>query len=370
MGVRSRAGEPRPDVSRTRGVGAGSGTASDAARAKDGKRRRSGEPAPRRARLLPAVLAGVLVTGGVGCALAPTATGALAAQGMRSTALSYERVVLREEGGSAAEEARAMNDELAGRGYVSMTDDGAPAGYWTWSGIGADGVMATLSVPRLGLVLPVRAGTSDGVLARGLGHLSGTSLPVGGEGTHCVVAGHTDYRDLELFTHIGELEPGDVVTLSSAAGRLRYAVAQVRVTDPQDTGSLLAQPGRDLLTLLTCYPPGVNTHRLLVTCERVEDGDARDAGDSPAPETTSPGPEVAGSEGGQGLSGHLPGWAVAALCALVSLASGAIAALASAYPAMCARRRERAKAPQAQADELIPCTGTQVEGRRAGAGRR
>lgn len=315
------------------------------------------------------MLAGALVTGGVACALAPTATGALAAQGMRSVAVGYEHIALREGGGTAVEEARAMDAELAGRGCVSVTDDGAPAGYWSWSGIGQDGVLATLSIPRLGLVLPVRAGTSDDVLARGLGHMPGTSLPVGGAGTRCVVAGHTDYRDLELFTRIGELEVGDAVTLSSAAGRLRYAVAQMRVTDPQDSGSLQARPELDLLTLLTCYPPGVNTHRLLVTCERVEDDGAVGDGNA-AVDAGGSGPGTPEAEQTQLPGGYLPGWAVAALCALVAIASGAVATLASAYPAICARHRERGKAPQAQAGELIPCTGTQAEGRRAGAGRR
>lgn len=268
-------------------------------------------------------------------ALAPTATGALATQGMRTQAVTYERLVLREGGADALAQARTMNEELLEREACVPSDDGAPDGYWTWAGVGDDGVIATLRVGRLGLALPVRAGTSDDVLSRGLGHLPGTSLPVGGTGTRCVLAGHTDYRDLELFSHIDELEPGDVVELTGVGGHLRYAVRDVRVTGPADTSALAIEPGHDLLTLLTCYPAGVNTHRLLVTCERAYEGNDPDADEQG--EGTNV--DSQGSDADAHVanaSQDLPGWAVAALCALVAACSGGLVGIACAYPAICA----------------------------------
>ena len=275
------------------------------------------------------LLCGALVTAGVGISLMPTATGALAAQGMRSEARTYERLAIREQDGrETLEQARAMNGELAERSAVDLSDTGAPAGYWEWEGASDDEVIATVAIPSLDIVLPVRRGTSDEALSRGVGHLPGTSLPVGGPSTHCVLAGHTDYRDLELFSRIGELAPGDEVMVTGAGGTLLYQVAQTEVVGPTEGGSLSVRPGEDLLTLLTCWPPHVNTHRVLVHCERVADAAPASATDAARPEADRVGVAVAGHDDTPA------GTITAALCGTAALASGALAALLAAYPSL------------------------------------
>lgn len=275
------------------------------------------------------LLCGALVTAGVGISLMPTATGALAAQDMRSEARTYERLAIREQDDDESlVRAREMNEELAGRGAVDLSDAGAPAGYWEWEGASDDEIVATVAMPSLDIVLPVRRGTSDEALSRGVGHLPGTSLPVGGPSTHCVLAGHTDYRDLELFSRIGELGPGDVVMVTGAGGTLLYQVAQTEVVGPTEGASLAVRPGEDLLTLLTCWPPHVNTHRVLVHCERATEA-------TPAPTTDADRPEA--DRVGVAVTSHddtPSGTITAALCGTAALASGTLAALLAAYPTL------------------------------------
>ena len=113
----------------------------------------------------------------------------------------------------------------------------------------------------------------------GLGHLHGTSLPVGGESTHSVITGHTGVADKALFTRLTELRKGDVFYVKVAAQTLAYKVTRIRKVDPDDLRSVRIQPGRDLVTLVTCTPIFLNTYRLLVTGERVSMPD-----DAPYPE--------------------------------------------------------------------------------------
>lgn len=136
--------------------------------------------------------------------------------------------------------------------------------------------MARVRVPAAGIDLPVRHGTGDDVLAEGVGHLYGTSLPVGGPGTHAVLTSHTGYADATLFDHIHDLVPGDMVFIDVAGETLAYEVDGTKTVLPDEIGDLVTHPGQDELTLFTCTPYGVNTHRLLVHAHRVE-YDPRDA---------------------------------------------------------------------------------------------
>ena len=104
----------------------------------------------------------------------------------------------------------------------------------------------------------------------GVGHVEGTSLPVGGESTHCVITAHSGMRNLRMFDDIRQLEPGDLVLLHTMGDVYAYRVVSSEVVWPDETSSLAIAPGEDLLTLVTCTPYGVNDHRLLVHCERTD----------------------------------------------------------------------------------------------------
>lgn len=134
---------------------------------------------------------------------------------------------------------------------------------------GAPGeVMARLNIPSIDVDLPVFHGTSEETLGRGVGHLEGTALPVGGEGTHSVLTGLRGLHSAELFTHLDELGEGDVFSIEVFGENRTYEVTRTQVVEPDETESLYPEAGRDLVTLVTCTPLGLNTHRILVTAER------------------------------------------------------------------------------------------------------
>jgi sortase A len=132
-----------------------------------------------------------------------------------------------------------------------------------------DGLMARLKVPSIGVDLPIYHGTSEDVLEHGVGHLEGTAVPVGGESTHSVLTAHRGLATSELFTHLDRVQVDDTVTIEVFGEVLTYRVVDTRVVEPSETQSLLPVDGRDLITLVTCTPLGVNSHRILVTAERV-----------------------------------------------------------------------------------------------------
>jgi len=155
---------------------------------------------------------------------------------------------------------------------VAVADtDAGPERYRDQLQVGAGGVVARVTVPRLGIDLPVELGADERVLRRGAGHLPGSSLPVGGAGTHSVLTAHTGAPYAALFTPLHEARPGDVIEVEVLDRRLRYRVTTLETVRPDETASLARRPGEDLLTLLTCTPIGVNTHRLLVHAERMPD---------------------------------------------------------------------------------------------------
>jgi LPXTG-site transpeptidase (sortase) family protein len=129
--------------------------------------------------------------------------------------------------------------------------------------------MGQVSVPKLGLQLPIYHGTDDETLDHGVGHLYGTSLPIGGNSTHTVVTAHSGSSRAPRFTPIHDMKVGDDFYLSAAGQTLKYRVDQILVVEPDDIEALQLVPGRDLATLLTCTPRGLNSHRLLVRGERV-----------------------------------------------------------------------------------------------------
>ena len=123
--------------------------------------------------------------------------------------------------------------------------------------------------------MPIYHGVSDSVLQIALGHLEGSSLPVGGEGTHCAISGHRGLPSAKLFTNLDELAKGDVFLLHVMDEILTYEVDQIRIVEPADLSALEIEEGKDLCTLITCTPYGVNSHRLLVRGHRIENIDTK-----------------------------------------------------------------------------------------------
>ncbi len=169
------------------------------------------------------------------------------------------------------ERARAYNRNLAAAGG-GMTAGGKGAGeeYETLLDPDGSGIMGYLEIPKISVCLPIGHGTDDEVLAGEVGHLPGSSLPVGGEGTHAVLTGHRGLPSARLFTDLDQLEEKDCFRITVLGEVLDYEVREIQTVLPEETENLRIRPGEDLVTLVTCTPYGVNTHRLLVTGERMQ----------------------------------------------------------------------------------------------------
>lgn len=136
--------------------------------------------------------------------------------------------------------------------------------------IGGNGIMGYIEIPVIDVMLPIYHGTKESVLQIAVGHLDWTSLPVGGAGSHCVVSGHRGLPSARLFTDLDRLEVGDVFMLHVLNEILTYEIDQILIVEPQDTDPLLIEPGKDLCTMITCTPYGINSHRMLVRGHRIE----------------------------------------------------------------------------------------------------
>lgn len=131
------------------------------------------------------------------------------------------------------------------------------------------GMMCSIEIPKISVYLPVYHGTDETVLSAGIGHLEGSSLPVGGENTRCVLAGHRGLPSAKLFTRLDELEVSDLFYIHTLDQVLAYQITEIEVLKPEETDALRIVPEKDLVSLVTCTPYGINTHRLVVTGERV-----------------------------------------------------------------------------------------------------
>ena len=135
--------------------------------------------------------------------------------------------------------------------------------------------MGYIEIPSIDVHLPIYHGTDDAVLQIAVGHLEWTSLPVGGESTHCVLSGHRGLPSARLFTDLDQLKEGDYFMLNILDETLTYEVDQIRIVEPQETDDLLIVEGEDLVTLVTCTPYGINTHRMLVRGRRIATEEVR-----------------------------------------------------------------------------------------------
>lgn len=181
-----------------------------------------------------------------------------------------------EEYEEAIAQAVEYNETLA-NGHIQLKDpfseealDEAAGDYSTLLCMTDDGVMGFIEIPSIDVSLPIYHGTSADVLERGVGHLEGTSLPVGGESTHSVLTGHSGLSNAKLFTDLTELVKNDVFFLHIMGETLAYQVDQIKVVLPSELNDLYIESGKDYCTLITCTPYGVNTHRLLVRGVRTD----------------------------------------------------------------------------------------------------
>ena len=136
--------------------------------------------------------------------------------------------------------------------------------------VSGTGIMGYIEVPKIDCSLPIYHGTDEGALQIAIGHLEGSSLPVGGKSTHCVLSGHRGLPSARLFTDLDQMEEGDIFILNILDRKLAYEVDQIRVVLPEEMSDLEIEEGKDLCTLVTCTPYGINTHRLLVRGHRTE----------------------------------------------------------------------------------------------------
>lgn len=183
-------------------------------------------------------------------------------------------------GDTGSEEAAAQTNDSAGGEIAAQTNDSADketaAQANAVSVVAYDDLLAVtdaigyLEIPKLNIYLPVYHGLEEETLQKGIGHIPETSLPIGGESTHCVLSGHSGLPAARLLTELDQMEEGDRFYIHVLDETLVYEVDQIAVVLPEDSSLVQIEEGKDYVTLLTCTPYGVNTHRLLVRGERVE----------------------------------------------------------------------------------------------------
>lgn len=166
--------------------------------------------------------------------------------------------------------ARDYNQSLLHRPNDFLLSDEQQEIYKSLLDIGGNGIMGYIEIPMIDVMLPIYHGTKESVLQIAVGHLDWTSLPVGGAGSHCVLSGHRGLPSARLFTDLDKLKVGDVFMLHVLNEILTYEIDQILIVEPQDTDPLLIEPGKDLCTLITCTPYGINSHRMLVRGHRIE----------------------------------------------------------------------------------------------------
>ena len=192
---------------------------------------------------------------------------------------NYEEVVAEKEAAGEIdyeaewEKARAYNDALLPSilpdSFAIAEASEEDEAYMSALNLAGDGIMGSVEIPKIDITLPVFHTTEEDVLEQAAGHLEGSSLPVGGESTHAVISAHRGLPSAALFTDLDKLEEGDHFLIHVLDDTLCYEVDQITVVEPEETDTLAVVEGEDLVTLLTCTPYGVNSHRLLVRGHRV-----------------------------------------------------------------------------------------------------
>lgn len=171
-------------------------------------------------------------------------------------------------------QAQAFNEGILSRSNLYALSEEEQEQYEQALDVSGSGIMGYIEIPEIKCSLPIYHGTDEAALQIAAGHIEWTSLPVGGEGTHCVISGHRGLPSAKLFTNLDQLEVGDLFLLRVLDETLTYEVDQILIVEPHELDALHIEEGKDLCTLVTCTPYGVNTHRLLVRGHRVENQEA------------------------------------------------------------------------------------------------
>lgn len=229
----------------------------------------------------------LLMTVGILVAAYPFISNWLMSKNMDSEVENYLSITAKSDSGQYEEEftrAEEYNKSLIGSVHI-----GDPFGennvenqeYYDLLNVEGTSVMACIEIPVINIKYPVYHGTDEKIMKSGIGHLSSTSLPIGGEGTHAVLTGHTGLSGAKLFTDIDKLENGDIFYIYVLNRKLSYRVDKITVVEPDDTRLLQINPKEDYVTLVTCTPFGSNTHRLLVRGTRISEEEAQQTQQSP-----------------------------------------------------------------------------------------
>ena len=227
-----------------------------------------------------ALVTSIMAIAGMGLLAYPTAASWISQYNQSKVTADYSAQVddARPDAKTQIAQAHAYNEALSA-GAVLEANNHVPTGagsssdsslsYASILKANEEGLMARLKIPSISLDLPVYHGTADDTLLKGLGHLEGTSLPVGGEGTRSVITGHRGLAEATMFTNLDKVKTGDSLIVEVFGEVLTYRVTSTKVVEPEETEALRVEEGKDLLTLVTCTPLGINTHRILLTGERI-----------------------------------------------------------------------------------------------------
>ena len=214
---------------------------------------------------------------GVGIFLYPSISNYLAEKNHIDIIRNYDDLIVKideEKINEEKEKAKIYNENLSGDPvhdpFVIGSGYALPENYKEVLNIAGDSVMGYVEIPKMSVYLPIYHGTSDEVLEKGVGHIQNTSVPIGGKSAHSVLTGHTGLPNAELFTRLDELGIGDIFYIHVLDDVLTYKVFETKVILPDKIDELQILNGKDYITLVTCTPYGVNSHRLLVKAERVE----------------------------------------------------------------------------------------------------
>lgn len=170
-------------------------------------------------------------------------------------------------------EARDYNGRFVEDGLDWHMTEEDRAAYESALNVDGNGIMGYIKIPKIDVMLPIYHGTEEKVLQTSIGHLESSSLPVGGESTHCLLSGHRGLPSARLFTDLDQLREGDTFTITVLNDTLTYEVDHTWIVEPEDLTHLQIEKGKDLCTLITCTPYGINTHRLLVRGHRIPNAD-------------------------------------------------------------------------------------------------
>lgn len=201
-----------------------------------------------------------------------------------------------EEYAKMIENAEKYNAKLAKSGVLWTMTEEQTKEYNEQLNINESGIMGYVDIPKVNIKLPIYHGVDEAVLQIAVGHIAGSSLPVGGRSTHCIISGHRGLPSARLFTDIDKLIEGDTFTMTVLNRTVTYEVDQIRIVEPTDLSDLQIEKNKDYCTLVTCTPYGINTHRLLVRGHRVDNaqGDANVIADAMQIETIYIAPFIAG----------------------------------------------------------------------------